>query len=105
MPRSLCTSFAAAFALASFLVCLLAGWVGENHLATILERSLLALLPAFGVGWVVGYLLDGILARHAQDLRIAWEPSAVPPESGLDSRGIESDAEGVAADQEATAAV
>ena len=105
MPRSLCTSFATAFALASFLVCLIAGWFGDNHLVTILERSLMVLLPAFVVGWVVGYLFDGILVRHAQDLRVAWEPSEVPLESELDPTGSESDGGGAAGERESMAAV
>ena len=105
MIRTLSSSVASTFALAGFVVSLLAGWIGDNHLATILERSLFSLLASFAIGWAIGLLLDGVVARHAQDLRMASEQTEPASESGLDRTEIESEGRGAAAPEEPAVAV
>ena len=87
------------------MVSLLAGWLGDNHLATILERSLFSLIAAFAVGWIIGILLDGVVARHAQDLRRASEQMELTSETALDPAEIESHGPGAAVAQERAVAV
>ena len=105
MIRTLSSSVASIFALAGFVVSLLAGWIGDNHLATILERSLFSLVASFAIGWVIGLLLDGVVARHAQDLRMSSEQMELASESGLDQTENESEGRNDAVAVEPAAAV
>ncbi|MEE2681389.1 MAG: hypothetical protein VX641_03350 [Planctomycetota bacterium] len=91
-PRC-CLLIASISGLAGFMVALFAGMLAGNILESVLEHSILALLGCFIGGLVVGRLLDGVLDRHAQELRIAEESEATAAESSPDSDGVEADDE------------
>ena len=67
--------------LAGFLVALIAGMSAGNLVVSVLEHALFALGGCFIGGLVVGHLLDGVLDRHAQELRIARESEALIDQS------------------------
>jgi hypothetical protein len=52
------------------MVALSAGFFSGNALDSVLEKALLCALVCFLVGGGIGMLLDGVLERHAQKLRI-----------------------------------
>ena len=52
------------------MVALSAGFFSGNGLDSVLERALLSALVCFLAGGGIGMLLDGVLERHAQKLRI-----------------------------------
>ena len=63
---------------------------------SVLERAVLALAVCCLGGLVVGYLLDGVRVRHAQELRIATESELAqgaesPPIEGADSHDEQSE--------------
>ena len=91
MIRPLSMTVAASLALAGLAVALLAGLMGEGLLATILERALLAGCICFIAGFLIGTLFDGVIRRHAQELRdqaLQTEPTEM---TALDSGGAQSD--------------
>ena len=79
--------------LAGFLVALIAGMSAGNLVVSILEHAILALGVCFLAGLVVGHLLDGVLDRHAQELRIARETEALADQSPPESEGADGDEE------------
>ena len=79
--------------LAGFLVALIAGMTAGNLLVSVLEHAILALGGCFLGGLVVGHLLDGVLVRHAQELRIAEESEALATEPSSDFEGVEANEE------------
>ena len=71
-------------ALAGFTVAIVAGMLAENTIVSILERSLISLGICFLGGLFVGYLLEGIIERHAQELRVSGADGEGSEESSLD---------------------
>ena len=87
MVRSLVIPVAASMALAGFSVAILSGSTGGHQLTTILERSLISALCSFGGGVALGLVLDGVVRRHAQQLRMQMEqtePESVEPLDPVD---------------------
>jgi len=78
-------------ALAGLCVALIAGMLAGNSIELILERGLVSLGVCFLGGAIVGLLLQGIVERHAQELRITGLEDAANADSSLDPSGIESD--------------
>lgn len=86
--RMLASVLSATSAMAGFSVALLAGLLAENTIVSILERSLISLGVCYLGGFFVGHMLDGVIERHAQNLRVS---EAESQESPLDPPEIESD--------------
>ena len=81
-------------ALSGFIVAIVVGLVGEHlPLVTILERSLVSAVICFGGGMALGLLLDGVINRHAQHLRIQTEQMEEDQAVSLDPSHPESDGE------------
>ena len=59
----------------------------------MLEHAILALVGCFFGGLIVGHLVDGVLVRHAQELRIAQEDESLATDSSPDSEGVDADEE------------
>jgi hypothetical protein len=68
--RSLTNTLACILGISGFMVALSAGFFSGNGLDSVLERALLSALVCFLAGGGIGMLLDGVLERHAQKLRI-----------------------------------
>ena len=79
--------------LAGFLVALIAGMNSGNLMESVLERAVFALAVCCLGGLVVGYFLNGVQLRHAQELRIASEAEAAPGEERSSIEGAESNDE------------
>lgn len=89
--RSLTNVISAVLGISGFLVSLSAGMFSGNSIDSVLERALFCTFLCFLSGGGIGMLLDGVLERHAQKLRIenasdvelghidASEESAVTP--------------------------
>lgn len=56
---------ACCLAMAAFSVAVLSGVGTENDLSSILERALIALLFAWGIGFAVGRLLERLFAERS----------------------------------------
>jgi hypothetical protein len=84
MIRSLTTTLGATLALAGLSIALSVGLVSGNHLSTTLERALIACGVCFLLGMIIGGLLDGVIRRHAQDLRLQKAQTELAEESALD---------------------
>ena len=93
MTRSRASSIAATTAMAGLATSLVVGLLGDNHLGTILERSLVACACCFAGGLLIGMVLDGVVARHAQQLRDQAEQMERDLKSALDPVEPESDVE------------
>jgi hypothetical protein len=61
---------ASVLGISGFMVALSVGSFSGNALDSILEKALLCALVCFVAGGGIGILLDGVLERHAQKLRI-----------------------------------
>jgi hypothetical protein len=80
---------AGVFALASFMVALLAGMFGGNEMMTILVRAIIALIVCYPVGMIAGALLSKVIADGVRD------HVQVNPIPGLDTEQA-ADTDGVA---------
>jgi hypothetical protein len=67
---SLTNMIASTLGISGFMVALFAGSFSGNALDSVLEKALLCALVCFFAGGGIGMLLDGVLERHAQKLRI-----------------------------------
>ena len=85
MIRSLTTTLGATVALAGLSIALAVGMVSGNHLSTTLERALIACAVCFLLGMIIGGLLDGVIRRHAQDLRVQKSQTELVEQPTLDS--------------------
>ena len=68
--RSLTNMIASVLGISGFMVALSVGSFSGNALDSVLEKALLCGLVCFFAGGGIGMLLDGVLERHAQKLRI-----------------------------------
>ncbi len=75
-------------ALAGFVVALVSGMLAGNLVESIIEDSILALAICFAGGFIVGRLIEGIIDRHAQELRVDEEP---PMPDGLAESSVGED--------------
>ena len=92
-PPRLYLLFASVSGLAGFLVALVAGMMAGNLVESVLEHSILALVGCFFGGLIVGHLVDGVLDRHAQELRIAEEAEALATDSSPEFEGVDANEE------------
>ena len=76
-------------AMAGFTVAIAAGMLAENPIVSILERGLISLGVCYLGGLIVGYLLEGVIERHAQELRDSGADEAGSDDSSLDPLEIE----------------
>jgi threonine/homoserine/homoserine lactone efflux protein len=90
MIRSLTMTLGATLALAGLSVALVVGLASSNHLSTSLERALVACGVCFLLGVIIGGLLDGVILRHAQDLRHQMTQTEPVDQSTLDQGSSES---------------
>lgn len=90
-PPSITSSLAAALALAGLAVAVISGLIGDLPVATILERALFACGGCFALGLGIGVLLDGVVRRHAQDLRDQAMQLELDAQEGLDHEDAESE--------------
>lgn len=67
---SLTNIISAVLGISGFLVSLSAGMFSGNSIDSVLERALVCTFLCFLAGGGIGMLLDGVLERHAQKLRI-----------------------------------
>ena len=74
-------------ALAGFLVALVSGMLAGNLVESIIEHSILALGLCFAGGFLVGRLIEGIIVRHAQELRVD-EEAPMPEELAEAGEGV-----------------
>ena len=91
MIRSLTMTLAATLALAGLSVALVVGMASGNHLSTSLERALVACVACYLLGTIIGVLLDGVIKRHAQDLRLQMAQTERIDQTPLDSSSDEFD--------------
>ena len=84
---------ASIFGLSGFLVALIAGMAAGNLVESVLEHAIFALGGCFVGGLVVGHLLDGVLDRHAQELRVAQEAEASIDQSSPEFEGADASEE------------
>ena len=68
--RSLTNVISAVLGISGFLVSLSAGMFSGNSVDSVLERALFCTFLCFLAGGGIGMLLDGVLERHAQKLRV-----------------------------------
>ena len=68
--HSLTNIVSAVLGISGFLVSLSAGMFSGNSIDSVLERALFCTFLCFLAGGGIGMLLDGVLERHAQKLRI-----------------------------------
>lgn len=71
--------------MAGFSVALIAGLIGGNDVSTTLERALISMVACFIVGLVVGFLIDGVIKRHAEQLRLEVEQAEQDQGAALDA--------------------
>jgi hypothetical protein len=91
MIHSLTMTLGATLALAGLSVALVVGMASGNHLSTSLERALVACVACYLLGTIIGALLDGVVRRHAQDLRVQTAQMEPVDQSSLDSSSGEFD--------------
>lgn len=105
MIRSFAMTIGATSALAGLSVALVVGMASGNHLSTSLERALVACGAGFLLGTIIGVLLDGVVQRHAQDLRVQMAQTEPVDQTTLDSASVEFDGQSSATVGEQVSAV
>lgn len=73
---------AASFALVVFAMCLIEGLRAENPFTTVVGRALLGLVVTFGVGLILGGMVDKMLKENLEQSEKSEKTSNETPASG-----------------------
>ncbi|GIW77945.1 MAG: hypothetical protein KatS3mg104_3008 [Phycisphaerae bacterium] len=73
---------AASFSLVVFAMCLIEGLRAENPFTTVVGRALLGLVVTFGVGLILGGMVDKMLKENLEQTEKSEKTSNETPVSG-----------------------
>jgi hypothetical protein len=84
MPQATGKVIAGCFGLTAFAVAVIAGLIADNPMMDILARSAIAMCICYPLGFLVGLIVEHVIAQHMRDF---VEANPVPDSSALDAVG------------------
>ncbi|MCA9297082.1 MAG: hypothetical protein KC983_11205 [Phycisphaerales bacterium] len=84
MPQATGKVIAGCFALTAFAVAVVAGLIADNPMLDILARSAIAMCICYPLGFLVGLIVEHVIAQHMREF---VDANPVPDSSALDAVG------------------